>query len=112
MFRRTPIVLASLGVAVAILSAATSMVIQVATARTSEPGRAFDNQTPVNRARKGDRVIPANYDFGAAKAPFAGKSEPKLPEGCVANFNSAQNIFWEEVPGRCVAAASVRTQVG
>ncbi|MEA3028036.1 MAG: hypothetical protein QOF91_3321 [Alphaproteobacteria bacterium] len=100
--KRAGVILGAAVVSVALLSVFTSLEVQVAKARTGLPaGVTGVNWHSVNRALKGDRIpsLPASR---SVKPPVSGQTDPKLPDGCVATFGAARNIFWTEVPGRCV----------
>lgn len=95
-FRQAAYVAGSFVLAGAMLAALLGIDMQAATART-EP-----DSSDVNRTLKGNR-LPLVSDPGFF-APQSRTHQPKLPEGCVSNFNAAPHVFWVEVPGRCVSA--------
>jgi hypothetical protein len=84
------------------LAAILSLEMQAAKART-EPDR-----SGVNRTLKGNR-LPLIPNVSNLPTPQSRTDEPRLPEGCVADIKAAPNLFWVEVPGRCVSAIPVTT---
>jgi hypothetical protein len=77
-----------------------SFVVTMQASVTTQPAADIP-PVQVNRTLKGDR-LPA--DAGRRSAwPGERRQEPRLPEGCISEFEARKNIFNSEVAGRCVA---------
>ncbi|MPZ36529.1 MAG: hypothetical protein GEU95_00450 [Rhizobiales bacterium] len=86
------------------LGAASTLTVLAAALQVSVaaiPAERGVDPTSVNRTFKGDRS-PALPGASRVIIPEQSESEPKLPEGCVAEAEWRSNIYSHEVAGRCV----------
>jgi hypothetical protein len=94
-----PFLIGTAGAAVAALSFLAVIQIQA-------PGAVSEvDSTPVNRALKGDRLVPVT----PAPSSENPAGEPTLPSGCELRFSSVRNAYANEVAGRCLAEGSGRS---
>ena len=93
--RRSRVLIGVAGAALAIMSFATGLTIEI----ESGAGAAL-HLTTVNRTLKGDRLLSP-----AAPSSQNPAGEPSLPHGCELRFSSVRNAYANEVAGRCLAEA-------